>query len=354
MAGRDAAYADVRCAVAQRLRAVGAGQQGGEMADVELRLDQVGEREGGGGVRGAARPGRVEDGPGTREVADHGDAAAGLDDGGVAAGPLGEVAQRAAAGGVEGPAQFLVGGAAAAEDGEPGEGVGGVGGEGADLVRAPVADGPERVGVAPQELGAHGDDGAVGFGGARVVGVGGVGESAADRAVSPRVGARAVAGAVSGVVSGAVAVAMAVAVLPAVARGVCALVGGVRGVLARDPSGRAEARGDTAPTHQPAHRRLHSLWAHDRGTNGTVSALGATGGTPGGSGSMLPRDRRARVVMGGARTNEHAPTMRYLAFRSDRPIGRFRPFFGRTEGPPGGARPGRRDPPPDRSATRGD
>ncbi len=221
------------------------------MADVELRLDEVGEREGGGGVRRAARPGGVEDGPRAREVADDGDPAAGLDDGGVAAGPLGEVAQGPAAGGVEGAAQLGVGRTAAAEDREPGEGVRGVGGQGADLVGAPVADGPEGVGVSPEQLGADGVDGAFRVR-SGVVRMGGVRDAA---------------------VQGRTALAVP-------ARTVSALAGDVAG----DPAGRAEARGDTAPTHQPAHRRLPSLWAHDRGTGSTDGAEGAAGGTPGGSG----------------------------------------------------------------------
>lgn len=102
------------------------------------------------------------------------------------------MAQGAAARGEQPDPQFVVGGPAAAEHGEPGEGVDG---HDADLVGPPVADGPEGIRVAPQELGADGMH-------AAAVGV----------ADGP------------------------------------------------DGTGRAETRGDTAPTHQPAHRRLHSLW----------------------------------------------------------------------------------------------
>ncbi len=154
--GRHAAYALVGRAVGEGLRGVGAGEEGGEVADVELGLDEVGEGQGGGGVGGAAGPGGVEDGPGAGQVARDGGAAAHLGDGGVAAGPGGEVPQGASAGGDEPGAQLLVAGAAAAEDGEAGEGVEA---DDADLVGAPVADGPEGGGVAPQELGADGVDG---------------------------------------------------------------------------------------------------------------------------------------------------------------------------------------------------
>ena len=92
----------------------------------------------------------MEDGPGAGQVTGDGDAAADLGDGRVAAGPGGEVAQGAAAGGEQADPQLLVGGAAAAEDGEPGEGVGL---DDAHLVGPPVADRPQRIGVGPQELG---------------------------------------------------------------------------------------------------------------------------------------------------------------------------------------------------------
>lgn len=199
MARRDALHTGVRGAVAQRLRGFGAGEQGGQVTDVQLGLDEVGERECGGRVRRAARPGCVEDGAGTGEVADDGDPAADLDDGRVAAGPGGEVAQGAAAGGEEARAQLFVGGAAAAEDGHPGGGraPGGLDRGDPDLVGTPVPHGPERIRVAPKELGAHG----------------------VHRAP---------------LVTGA------------------------------DRSGRAEARGDTAPPHQPTHRRLHRLWTKRR------------------------------------------------------------------------------------------
>lgn len=68
------------------------------------------------------------------------------------------MAQRPAAGGEEAEPELFVGGAAAAEDGEAGGGcaLGGLQGADPDLVGPPVADGPERIRVAPQELGAHG------------------------------------------------------------------------------------------------------------------------------------------------------------------------------------------------------
>ncbi|GAA3138558.1 hypothetical protein GCM10017687_64070 [Streptomyces echinatus] len=62
------------------------------------------------------------------------------------------MAHRAPARGEQAAPQLLVAGAADAEDGDP---VLRVGVHHAHLVRAPVADGPQRVGVAPQELGAH-------------------------------------------------------------------------------------------------------------------------------------------------------------------------------------------------------
>ncbi len=205
--GRDALHPLVRSAVAQRLRGFGAGEQGGEVTDVELGLDEVGEGERGGGVGRAAGPGRVEDRPGPGEVSGHGDPSPYLDDGRVAAGPRGEVTQRAAACGEQPDAQLFVRGAAAAEDGEPcgGGALGGVHPDGADLVGAPVAHRPEGIRVPPQELGAHG----------------------VHRAPL---------------------------------------------VTAADRSDRAEARGDTAPTHQPTHRRLHRLWTkrHSRAVSGEL------------------------------------------------------------------------------------
>lgn len=200
VSGRDALHPGVRGAVAQCLRGLGAGEQRGEVADVELGLDEVGERQRGGGVRRPSGPGRVEDRAGAGEVADHGDPAAYLNDRRVAAGPCGEVAQGSAACGEQPDAQLFVGGAAAAEYGEP-DGrrpLGRVDPDGADLVGPPVPDRPERIRVSPQELGSHG----------------------VHRA-------------------------------PLVTRA--------------DRSGRAEARGDTAPSHQPTHRRLHRLWTKRRG-----------------------------------------------------------------------------------------
>ncbi|ESU46008.1 hypothetical protein P376_6014 [Streptomyces sp. HCCB10043] len=197
VARRNPPHALVGRAVAKGLGGLRAGEQGGEVPDVELGLDQVGERQGGGGVGGAAGPGGVEDGPGSGEVARDGDAAADLDDGGVTAGPGGEMAHRAAACGEQPDAQLFVGGAAAAEDREAcgGGPFGGGDADDADLVGAPVADRPQRIRVAPQELGAHGVN-------------------------------RAPLSAVS------------------------------------DGADGAEARGDTAPSHQPTHRRLHRLWTN--------------------------------------------------------------------------------------------
>ena len=72
------------------------------------------------------------------------------------------MAQRPAAGGEQPDAELFVGGPAAAEDGEAGGGrpLGGRDRDDADLVRAPVPHGPERIRVPPQELGTHGLDGA--------------------------------------------------------------------------------------------------------------------------------------------------------------------------------------------------
>lgn len=84
---RDALHTHVRSAVTQRLRCLGAGEQRGQVADVQLRLDQVGERECGGRVRRAAGPRCVEDRAGSGEVPDDGDPSAYLDDGRVTACP---------------------------------------------------------------------------------------------------------------------------------------------------------------------------------------------------------------------------------------------------------------------------
>lgn len=164
MPRRNAAHAVVRGGVVQGVRYVGGGQQGGQVPEVEVGLDEVGEGQRGGRVRRAARPGGVEDRAGARDVAADGHPAADLDDGGVTAGPGGQVAQGTAAGGEQAHAQLLVGGAADAEDGDLGLGVGR---HDAHLVGAPVADGPQRIGVAPQEVRADRVHGlAVGSGGA--------------------------------------------------------------------------------------------------------------------------------------------------------------------------------------------
>ena len=171
VARREAVHVLVRRAGAQCLGCVGAGEAGGQVGDVQARLDQVGERQRGGGVGGAAGPRGVEDRAGAGQVADDGDASAYLEDRGVAAGPHAQVAQRAAAGRVQPDAQRLVGGAALAEHRESGGrggaarftaavaggGVaraGGVGLDDPDLVRTPVADRPQRIGVVPQRLSA--------------------------------------------------------------------------------------------------------------------------------------------------------------------------------------------------------
>ncbi len=163
--GGMSSHAFVRSRVVDRGRYVGGGEQGRQVPEVEVGLDEVGQRQGG-IVGRTAGPGGVEDGPRAREVARDGGAAADLDDGGVAAGPGGEVAQRAAARGEEADLEFLVARPAGAEeDGDP---VLRVGLDDADLVGAPVADRPERIRVAPQELGAHRVHGlAVASGGAR-------------------------------------------------------------------------------------------------------------------------------------------------------------------------------------------
>ncbi len=153
MPRRNALHALVRGGVLERGRHVGRREQCGEVSEVEVGLDEVGERQGGGGVGDAPFEGGVEDGPGAGEVPAHGDAASDLDDGGVAAGPGGQVAQGAAAGGEQGDAQLFVGGAAGAEDGDAGLLVRG---DHPHLVGAPVADRPQRVGVVPQRVGADG------------------------------------------------------------------------------------------------------------------------------------------------------------------------------------------------------
>lgn len=114
VARRDPLHPGVRGAVAQGFRCLRAGEQCGQVADVQLGLDEVRQRKGGGGVRGSVGPGRVEDGAGSGDVTCDGDAAADLDDGRVAAGPGGEMAQRPAAGGEQSDAELFVGGTAAA------------------------------------------------------------------------------------------------------------------------------------------------------------------------------------------------------------------------------------------------
>lgn len=57
VSGRDPADPFVRRAGAEGLGDVRAGQQRGQVADVEAGLDEVGEREGRGGVGGATGPG---------------------------------------------------------------------------------------------------------------------------------------------------------------------------------------------------------------------------------------------------------------------------------------------------------
>ncbi len=167
---RNAPHALVRGGVPQRGRYVRGGEQGGQVAEVEVGLDEVGEGQRGGGVGRTAGPGGVEDRAGAGEVAADGDAAAHLDDGRVAARPAGQMAQCAPARGEQPASQLLVGGAADAEDGDV---VVGVGPHHAHLVRAPVADGPQRIRVAPQELGADRVQGlAVVTGGARGTGHG--------------------------------------------------------------------------------------------------------------------------------------------------------------------------------------
>lgn len=174
-------HADERAAVAEGLGRVGQGQPGGQVQRVHRGADEVGQRQGGGGVGGAAAPGGVKDRAHPGQVAEDGGPAALLQDHGVAAGPVGEVAQRAAAGREQGGAQFAVDGAAAAEHGEPGDdgvglGRGRVGGQfreapdhavggpvvvaedgdGADLLGPPVTDRPERIGAGPQQSAAEG------------------------------------------------------------------------------------------------------------------------------------------------------------------------------------------------------
>ncbi|PPS81133.1 hypothetical protein BZZ08_05623 [Streptomyces sp. MH60] len=153
MPRRNALHAVVRGGVVQRGRHVGRGEQRGEVAEVEVGLDEVGERQRGGRVGGAARPGGVENRPRAREVAADGDPPPHLDDGRVTAGPRRQMPERAPARGEQCDAQLLVARAADAEDGDPGLRVGA---DDAHLVGAPVADRPQGIGVAPQRLGAHG------------------------------------------------------------------------------------------------------------------------------------------------------------------------------------------------------
>lgn len=112
----------------------------------------------------------------------------------------------ASARGEQADPQFFVRRSAGAEDRDPGPGVGP---HHAHLVGPPVADRPQRIGVAPQELGA-------------------------DRVQR-----------------------LAVLTDPA------AVLGGVRARAAVGPRSRcagASGRGGAAPSHQPPHRRLHRLW----------------------------------------------------------------------------------------------
>ena len=135
---------------------VGAGEQRGQVADVEAGLDEVGERQGGGGVGGAAGPRGVEDRAGAGQVAGDGDPPADLDDGRVAAGPGGEMAQCARRAPRTGPTRSWS--SVAPQTPKTASRVSAVGRYDADLVRPPVADRPQRIGVAPQELGADGED----------------------------------------------------------------------------------------------------------------------------------------------------------------------------------------------------
>ncbi|CAM5442471.1 hypothetical protein STENM223S_07963 [Streptomyces tendae] len=191
---RNALHAVVRGGVVQRGRHVGRREQRGEVAEVEVGLDEVGQRQRGGRVRGAARPRGVEDRPCAREVAADGDPPPHLDDGRVTAGPRRQMPQRAPARREQGDPQLLVARAADTEDGDAGLRVRG---DDAHLVGAPVSDRPQRVGVAPQRLGAHG------------------------------------------------------------LHGLAVVAGGPRGALRSGDPGCSH--GGAAPPHQPPHRRLHKL-----------------------------------------------------------------------------------------------
>jgi hypothetical protein len=149
--GRNASHSLVRGGVVQGGRYVGGREQGGQVPEVEVGLDEVGEGQGGGGVGRATGPRGVEHGPHAREIAADHDTAAHLDDGRVAAGPGRQVPQCPAARGDQAEAQLLVGGPAGAEHRDA---VLVVGADDTHLVGTPVADRPERIGVAPQELGA--------------------------------------------------------------------------------------------------------------------------------------------------------------------------------------------------------
>lgn len=148
----NTAYAVVGRGVVQRGRYVGGGEERGEVAEVEVGLDEVGEREGRRRVGRAARPRGVEDRAGAREVAADHDPAADLDDGRVAARPRRQMPKCPSARGEQPDPQLLVGGTARAQDRYP---VLGVGLHHPHLVGAPVADRPQRIGVAPKELGTH-------------------------------------------------------------------------------------------------------------------------------------------------------------------------------------------------------
>ena len=108
--------------------------------------------QGGRRVGRAARPGRVEHRPRARQIAADGDPAAHLDDRRVAARPGRQMPKCPSARGEQSDPQLFVGGPAGAEDRDAGLRVGL---DHAHLVGAPVADRPQRIGVAPQEVGTH-------------------------------------------------------------------------------------------------------------------------------------------------------------------------------------------------------
>ncbi len=144
MPRRNAPYPVVGRRVVQRGRDVRGGEQRGQVTEVEVGLDEVGERERGRGVRRTAGPRGVEHRLGAREItADHG-AAADLDDRRVTAGPGRQMPKCPSARGEQAQAQLLVGGTARAEDRDARLGV--------DLhdphlVGPPVADRPQRIRV---------------------------------------------------------------------------------------------------------------------------------------------------------------------------------------------------------------